>query len=135
VPCGGGGPSASSPLLNDVPASPRRGDSHPAHRRSQITRKQPGHDTSRVRRGGADPIEAAKGEIESASTFPSAIPAPVSFSSSQLRVGFPHLPRWACPASSAGLRAHWETDDTQGDDESPASLAATSSASSPAAGP
>jgi ABC-type thiamine transport system ATPase subunit len=35
--CGDGGPSASSPLLDDVPASPRRGDSHPAHRRSQIT--------------------------------------------------------------------------------------------------
>jgi hypothetical protein len=36
--CGGGGPSASSPLLNDKPASLRHGVSHPAHRRSQITR-------------------------------------------------------------------------------------------------
>jgi O-methyltransferase len=35
--CGGGGPSASLPLLNDVPASPRRGASHPTSRRSQIT--------------------------------------------------------------------------------------------------
>jgi hypothetical protein len=36
--CGGGGPSASSPLLNDEPASLRRGDSHRVRRRSQITR-------------------------------------------------------------------------------------------------
>src|SRR5213075_385601 len=35
--CGGGRPSASLPLLADVPASPRRGVSHPVHRRSQIT--------------------------------------------------------------------------------------------------
>jgi hypothetical protein len=35
--CGGSRPSASLPLLADEPASPRRGASHPVHRRSQIT--------------------------------------------------------------------------------------------------
>jgi len=37
--CGGGRPSASLPLLADVPASPRRGASHPVRRRSQITNR------------------------------------------------------------------------------------------------
>ena len=35
--CGGGRPSASSSLLNDEPASRRRGVSHPSYRRSQTT--------------------------------------------------------------------------------------------------
>ena len=35
--CGGGGPSAAPPLLRDVPHRLRRGDLHPARRRSQIT--------------------------------------------------------------------------------------------------
>jgi hypothetical protein len=60
---------------------------------------------------------------------------PAGSSSLRWRVGFLHVPQRACPSSSVGLRERWERDGSRASAESPARVAAASSASSPAAGP